>query len=680
MAATEENKAATETTMDDVVKTAETKSYSIGIDLGTTYSCVGCYKDNEVQIIANDQGNRTTPSYVAWTNEERIIGDAAKNQVANNPTNTIFDAKRLIGRKYVDPLVQADKKLWPFTVLSDGTADDKPLLEVEFQGETKRFHPEEVSSMVLVKMKQTAEAFLGQRVQDSVITVPAYFNDAQRQATKDAGEIAGLNVLRIVNEPTAAAIAYGLADKKTDVMQETNILVFDMGGGTFDVSILQIQDTIFEVKATAGDPHLGGEDFDNRMLSHCINDFRRKYKSDPSKNQRAIRRLRTQCERAKRQLSTQTQVTIEVDALHEGNDFNMKMSRAKFEELNMDYFKKAMEPVTQCLQDSGLDKKAIKEVVMVGGSTRIPKVQEMISAFFGGKELCKDINPDEAVAYGAAVQAAIVTGQGSAEVQNMLLLDVAPLSLGIEMQGGMMQKLIERNSTIPTNKSQDFTTAEDDQEFVEIKVYEGERPMVKDNNFLGKFVLRDLPKTKRGVIKIKVTFNIDSNGIMEVTAEDVRSHNKCDIRITNEKGRLTQAQIEKMLDDADKFKEEDDLAIAENVARETFKAYVLRVESSAEDIKEKLSKRLFDRLQRKLEEAKEWLKNKGERATKTDLEIKHKELETTMNSLMQQINKPETDFGCLPPATLPEGEKLLTAGGWFLECGEDIRLFIEAVD
>ncbi|CAL1168136.1 unnamed protein product [Cladocopium goreaui] len=427
----------------------EKKSYSMGIDLGTTYSCVGIFKDGEVQIIANDQGNRTTPSYVAWTENERLLGDAAKNQVASNPTNTVFDAKRLIGRKFQDPVVQADLKLWPFKVVSDGSADDKPLIEVVYQGVDKKFHPEEISSMILTKMKQTAEAFVGQRVRSAVITVPAYFNDSQRQATKDAGEIAGLNVLRIVNEPTAAAIAYGL------------------------VSILTITDAVFEVKATAGDPHLGGEDFDNRMLSYCISEFRRKHKSDPTRNQRAIRRLRTQCERAKRQLSTQTSVTIEVDSLHEGADFSLRLSRAKFEELCMDYFKKAMEPVSQCLGDSGLPKSKISDVVLVGGSTRIPKVQELISSFFNGKHLCKailaltfycnaivrtlpmqEINPDEAVAYGAAVQAAIVSGTGTEEVENMLLLDVAPLSLGIEMAGGMMQKLIERNSTIPTNKSQ----------------------------------------------------------------------------------------------------------------------------------------------------------------------------------------------------------------------------------
>jgi len=416
------------------------RAYAMGIDLGTTYSCVGVFKDNEVQVIANDQGNRTTPSYVAWTDEERLLGDAAKNQVAHNPTNTVFDAKRLIGRKFKDPIVQADIKLWPFKVVSDGSKDDKPMIEVLYQGKEKRFHPEEISSMVLVKMKQTAEAFLGQRVRDAVVTVPAYFNDSQRQATKDAGEIAGLNVLRIVNEPTAAAIAYGL-DKKGEKRAEgesgedVNILVFDMGGGTFDVSILTIQETVFEVRATAGDPHLGGEDFDNRMLSHCIAEFRRKHKSDPTRNQRALRRLRTQCERAKRQLSTQTSVTIEVDSLHDGVDFNLRMSRAKFEELNMDYFKKAMDPVSQCLADSNMPKSKITEVVMVGGSTRIPRVQEMIQAFFNGKELCRDINPDEAVAYGAAVQAAIVSGSGTDQVQNMLLLDVAPLSLGIETAG-----------------------------------------------------------------------------------------------------------------------------------------------------------------------------------------------------------------------------------------------------
>jgi len=674
---------ADEAPLDDSTSDEKPKGYAIGIDLGTTYSCVGVFKDNEVQIIANDQGNRTTPSYVAWTEEERILGDAAKNQVASNPTNTIFDAKRLIGRKFKDPVVQADKKLWPFTVKSDGTADDKPLLEVWFQGVQKSFHPEEISSMVLTKMKQTAEAFLGQRVLKAVITVPAYFNDSQRQATKDAGEIAGMQVLRIVNEPTAAAIAYGLdskAQKNVKAEKETNILVFDMGGGTFDVSILTIQDTVFEVRATAGDPHLGGEDFDNRMLSHCIAEFRRKFKSDPTRNQRALRRLRTQCERAKRQLSTQTQVTIEVDSLHDGNDFSIKMSRAKFEELNMDYFKKAMEPVSICLADSGLPKSAIKEVVMVGGSTRIPKVQEMIKAFFNGKELCKDINPDEAVAYGAAVQAAIVSGTGTEEVQNMLLLDVAPLSLGIEMAGGMMQKLIERNSTIPTNKSQDFTTAEDYQEFVEIKVYEGERAMVKDNNYLGKFVLNDIPKTLRGVPKIKVTFNIDSNGILEVTAEDMKSHNKSDIKITNEKGRLSQAQIEKMLEEADKFKEEDELARGEMIAREALRVYITRTKKALEEIDQsKITKRDRERLETKLEEVEGWIEKKGQRATKEECESKQRELESAMNTIMLRINRSQTDFW-EQQIVLPPGEKTIENGGFFLDSGLDIRELIEDPD
>mmetsp|Transcript_49743 Transcript_49743/g.118594 ORF Transcript_49743/g.118594 Transcript_49743/m.118594 type:complete len:665 (+) Transcript_49743:141-2135(+) len=655
------------------------KVYSIGIDLGTTYSCVGIYKDGEVQIIANDQGNRTTPSYVAWTEEERLIGDAAKNQVSSNPTNTVFDAKRLIGRKFKDPIVQADIKLWPFAVVSDGSADDKPIIEVWYQNVKKRFHPEEISSMVLTKMKQTAEAYLGQRVRDAVVTVPAYFNDSQRQATKDAGDIAGLNVLRIVNEPTAAAIAYGL-DQKTDKAAETNILIFDMGGGTFDVSILSIQDGVFEVKATAGDPHLGGEDFDNRLLSHCISDFRRKFQSDPTRNQKAIRRLRTQCERAKRQLSTATSATIEIDALHEGNDFSIRISRAKFEELCADYFKAAMDPVALCLQDSSLPKSKIKEVVMVGGSTRIPKVQQLISEYFNGKELCKAINPDEAVAYGAAVQAAIVSGTGDADVSNMLLLDVAPLSLGIETAGGMMQKLIERNSTIPTNKSQDFTTTEDYQQHVDIKVYEGERAMVKDNNYLGKFTLVGLPKTLRGVPKIKVTFNIDSNGILEVTAEDQKSQTKSKIQIENEKGRLSQAEIEKMLAEAEQYKTEDSLARGEIIAKEALKAYMTRTIKALEDIDpEKILPRDKERLLKKLGEVDRWLEQQAAKAHKEEFEAKQKELEAAMNAIMLRINRTETDFW-EHRANLPEGEKTIEEGGFYLETGLDIRELIEDPD
>jgi len=655
----------------------EQKSWAVGIDLGTTYSCVGVYKDDEVQIIANDQGNRTTPSYVAWAETERLMGDAAKNQVANNPTNTVFDAKRLIGRKFKEEIVQKDMKLWPFRVVSDGSPDDKPLIAVVFQGVEKKFHPEEISSMVLTKMKQTAEAYLGTRVRNAVVTVPAYFNDSQRQATKDAGEIAGLNVLRIVNEPTAAAIAYGL-DQQTEKERavEQNILVFDMGGGTFDVSILQIQDTIFEVKATAGDPHLGGEDFDNRMLSFCIAEFRRKHNTDPSRNQRAIRRLRTQCERAKRSLSSQTAVTIEVDSLHDGHDFSVKMSRAKFEELNIDYFKKAMEPVSQCLNDSGLDKLKIKEVVMVGGSTRIPKVQAMIQAFFNGKQLCKEINPDEAVAYGAAVQAAIVTGAGSSEVSNMLLLDVAPLSLGLEVAGGMMAKLIERNSTVPTNKSQDFTTSEDNQEFVEVKVYEGERPKVKDNNYLGLFRLNNIPKTLRGVPKIKVTFTVDTDGILEVKAEDVKTHNKADIKITNEKGRLSQAQIEKMLADAEEFKDEDELAMGEMQAREELKSYLNRARQAIDDIGDKVTEVERENMTSKLKSANEWFSTRGERSTKEECEAKQKDVEIWMNVIMMRINRAETDFFS-HKVDLPDGENTVYEGGYFLGCGKDIRDLID---
>jgi L1 cell adhesion molecule like protein len=663
----------------------EKKSYSMGIDLGTTYSCVGIFKDGEVQIIANDQGNRTTPSYVAWTDEDRLLGDAAKNQVASNPTNTVFDAKRLIGRTFADPVVQADLKLWPFKVVSDGSRDDKPMIEVLFQGHAKKFHPEEISSMILTKMKQTAEAYVGQRVRNAVVTVPAYFNDSQRQATKDAGEIAGLNVLRIVNEPTAAAIAYGL-DSKTKAKvnesgeKETHILVFDMGGGTFDVSILAITDTVFEVKATAGDPHLGGEDFDNRILSYCISEFRRKHKSDPTRNQRALRRLRTQCERAKRQLSTGTSVTIEIDSLHEGQDFSMRLSRAKFEELCIDYFKKAMEPVSQCLADSNLPKSKISDVVMVGGSTRIPKVQELIKAFFNGKELCKDINPDEAVAYGAAVQAAIVSGTGTEEVENMLLLDVAPLSLGIEMSGGMMQKLIERNSTIPTNQSQDFTTAEDYQDHVDISVYEGERALVKDNNYLGKFVLKGLPKTLRGVPKIKVTFNVDSNGILEVTAEDMKTHRKGEITITNEKGRLSQWQIEKMLEEAERYKEEDDLTRGEMMAKEALKGYMARTRKAMEDIdQEKVLKRDRERLDKKLEEVDEWLDMASAKASKEDFEVKQKELESYMNTIMLKLNRSDNDFWEIQNS-LPENEKTVENGGFFLESGLDLRELIEDPD